>query len=91
MIVSGLGMGLCTLVAGLYLYYTQSIDAGGLAEHIENDYILLVCILGYVSFSAIGFLVIPWALIGELLPTEVIRFSSEKSSKAKIKNDLILG
>ncbi|KAJ6645782.1 Facilitated trehalose transporter Tret1 [Pseudolycoriella hygida] len=74
--ISGIGMCLCTLFAGLYMHYEQ-IKAELWSNTItENDksnsgVVLLVCVLGYVTFSALGYLVIPWTLVGELFPTEV--------------------
>lgn len=56
-------MAFCTLCAAIYLYYENTA--------IKNDYILLICVLGYVCSSSLGVLVIPWTLIGELLPIEV--------------------
>lgn len=45
----------------------------------KKEIALLVCILGYVCFSSIGFVVIPWILISELFPIEVCdNISSDK-------------
>lgn len=33
-----------------------------------NNYLLLVCILGYMLFASLGILIIPWTLISELYP-----------------------
>lgn len=83
--ISGIGMTICTLTAGLYMYYEQLLDELHLkeskslsivnAEKEDNDYVLLICVLGYVAFSAIGIMVIPWILIGEILPTQVLEIT----------------
>ncbi|KRT85287.1 membrane transporter [Oryctes borbonicus] len=73
LMTSGIGMSVTSLIAGLYMYLT--IERGQLAKlHIKDqqeDNVALICVLGYVCFSAIGFLIIPWTLIGELLPVKV--------------------
>lgn len=79
MFLSGLGMAACTLAAGLYMYYEELLEeferqkegGGAFLDKKDNDYVLLLCVLGYVMFAAMGFMVIPWILIGEILPTQV--------------------
>lgn len=57
-------MAFCTLSAALYMSYS--------GNWLKNDSVLLVFVLGYVTFSSLGVMIIPWTLIGELLPIEVI-------------------
>ena len=73
-LISGLGMCLTSLVAGIYMYFTV-IPPDELAklsiQKDKSDNIALYCVLGYVCFSSMGYFVIPWTLIGELLPVKV--------------------
>lgn len=62
--ISGAGMCVTMFVAGIYMHAKL-----GRADY--NGHISLACILGYVFFGTVGFMVIPWTLIGELLPVKV--------------------
>ncbi|RZC36929.1 facilitated trehalose transporter Tret1 [Asbolus verrucosus] len=72
---SGLGMCLTSLVAGLYMYLTvippDELAKLSIKKDKTDDNIAMYCVLGYVCFSSLGYLVIPWTLIGELLPVKV--------------------
>lgn len=54
-------------------------DCEGCDHNNLKEIALLVCILGYVCFSSIGMVVIPWTLLSELFPIEVCdKISSDK-------------
>ncbi|KAK0166301.1 hypothetical protein PV328_004734 [Microctonus aethiopoides] len=69
-IVSGIGMAISMFIATIYLYTMLIIDNNNQLMIIltEHKWILLCVILFYVFTSSFGFAVIPWTLIGELLP-----------------------
>ncbi|XP_018318557.1 facilitated trehalose transporter Tret1-like isoform X2 [Agrilus planipennis] len=73
--VSGMGMCLTSLIAGLYMSLAvipkEELAKYNISKAKEDDNIPLYCVLAYVCFSSLGYLVIPWTMIGELLPVKV--------------------
>ncbi|XP_015597576.1 facilitated trehalose transporter Tret1-2 homolog isoform X2 [Cephus cinctus] len=72
-ISSGLGMTFSMFFSAMYMYLTSSCDENGTVKQTmaNQKWLLLVIVLFYVCTSSLGFVVIPWTLIGELLPISV--------------------
>jgi MFS family permease len=72
-IISSLGMAFSMFFSAMCIYLTSSYDENGKLKEImaKQNWVLLVIILFYVSTSCLGFTIIPWTLIGELLPISV--------------------
>lgn len=67
--VSGIGCGVTMLGLGIYMYYKSIWDAQGLPP--VNTWIPVACIFIFIITCTMGFLVVPWVMIGELYPMKV--------------------
>lgn len=69
-ILSGIGMAISMFLSGMYMHFATLYDENGNTEEtmMDQKWLLLFFVLAYVCTSSLGFVVIPWTLIGELLP-----------------------
>jgi facilitated trehalose transporter len=67
--ISGIGCGLTMLGLGTYLYYKSVWDAQNIAP--VHTWIPVACIFIFIITCCLGFLVVPWVMIGELYPMKV--------------------
>lgn len=67
--VSGIGCGITMLGLGTYMYYKSIWDAQGIAP--IHTWIPVTCIFVFIITCTMGFLVVPWVMIGELYPMKV--------------------
>lgn len=65
----GVGCGLTMVGLGTYMYYANQWKAAG--EEILYTWIPLACIFIFTITCCLGFLVVPWVMIGELYPVQV--------------------
>ncbi|XP_011301432.1 facilitated trehalose transporter Tret1-like [Fopius arisanus] len=65
-VASGLGMAFSMFFSGMIIFLTSFCT--GESEGAQQKWMLLVIVLFYVCMSSLGFVVIPWSLVGELLP-----------------------
>ncbi|XP_011862528.1 PREDICTED: facilitated trehalose transporter Tret1-like [Vollenhovia emeryi] len=72
-ILSGIGMAISMLLSGMYLHFAVRYDENDNTEETVagQKWLLLFFVLSYICTSSLGFTVIPWTLIGELLPVSV--------------------
>ncbi|XP_077284436.1 facilitated trehalose transporter Tret1-like isoform X2 [Arctopsyche grandis] len=67
--ISGIGCGTTMLGLGTYLYYRQYWLDNNLP--MQQTWIPVACIFLYTIACTMGFLVVPWVMIGEVYPTQV--------------------
>lgn len=79
---STVGMGIFALIASSQMLHINDAAHSLFLRHDVNvsiapsdsttsaasNYLLLLCILGYMLFASLGILIIPWTLISELYP-----------------------
>lgn len=65
----GIGCGLAMLGLGFYLFYKDQCVLNN--EVPQMTWIPLVCIFGFIIACTMGFLVVPWVMIGEVYPLQV--------------------
>ncbi|KAL0099257.1 hypothetical protein PUN28_020082 [Cardiocondyla obscurior] len=71
-ILSGIGMAISMFLSGMYMHFAVWYDENGNTEEIASQkWLLLFFVLSYICTSSFGFVVIPWTLIGELLPLSI--------------------
>lgn len=67
--ISGIGCGFTMLGLGIYFYYKAGWDAQKLEP--VHTWIPITCIFVFMITCTMGFLVVPWVMIGELYPMKV--------------------
>lgn len=72
-ILSGIGMAISMFLSGMYMHFTYAWSENGNTEEtmMNQKWLLLFFVLSYICTSSLGFTVIPWTLIGELLPVSI--------------------
>ncbi|CAK1552855.1 unnamed protein product [Leptosia nina] len=67
--VSSLGCGTSMVVLSVYLYYVQYWKENNLPP--QYSWIPVASIYLFMVFCTLGFLIVPWIMIGEVYPTQV--------------------
>lgn len=67
--ISGIGCGVTMLGLGFFMYYKQQCELQNLQP--SHTWIPVACIFIFIITCTLGFLVVPWIMIGELYPMKV--------------------
>ncbi|XP_031616804.1 facilitated trehalose transporter Tret1-like isoform X2 [Contarinia nasturtii] len=67
--VSSIGCGISMICLGIYLQYKFTMDKEGLPT--QYQWFPVACIFTFTICSCIGYLIVPWVMIGELYPQKV--------------------
>uniref|UniRef100_A0A7G3AKB0 Putative facilitated trehalose transporter tret1-2 n=1 Tax=Lutzomyia longipalpis TaxID=7200 RepID=A0A7G3AKB0_LUTLO len=69
--ISGIGCGVSMIGLGVYLYYKYQWDHADPPIEPVNTWFPVACIFVFTITCTLGFLVVPWVMIGELYPQKV--------------------
>lgn len=69
--IAGIGCGVTMVSLGLYLQYKFHLDNATPPIAPNYTWFPVACIFGFTICSTIGYLVVPWVMIGELYPQKV--------------------
>lgn len=74
--ISSIGCGITMLGLGTYFYYKHQWDNMDPPQAPVHTWFPVACIYIYTVTCTVGFLVVPWVMIGELYPMKVISFNN---------------
>lgn len=77
--ISGIGCGITMIAMGSYMYYKKECDLAGVTP--LHTWIPVACVYIFTVTCTLGFLVVPWVMIGELYPLKVIFYILENCSR----------
>lgn len=69
--ISGIGCGISMLVLGTYMYFKYQWDNAIPPQAPVHQWIPVLSIFAFTITCTLGFLVVPWVMIGELYPQKV--------------------
>jgi facilitated trehalose transporter len=69
--LSSIGCAVTMLGLGGYLYYKHTVDMAGLGDELRFTWFPIACLFAYFIVCPLGYLVVPWVMIGELYPQKV--------------------
>lgn len=70
-ITLGIGCGFTMVGLGMYMYYKEQWDSAVPPIAPMHSWIPVSCIFIFTMTCTVGFLVVPWVMIGELYPQKV--------------------
>ncbi|XP_052862109.1 facilitated trehalose transporter Tret1-2 homolog [Anopheles cruzii] len=69
--ISGIGCGLTMIGLGVYLYYKRQWELAVPPVEPVATWFPVACIFIFIMTCTVGFLIVPWVMIGELYPMRV--------------------
>jgi SP family facilitated glucose transporter-like MFS transporter 8 len=70
--ISGIGCSITMLILGFYLFYKKQCELEGITP--LYTWVPVACIYCFIVVTTVGFLVVPWIMIGEIYPLKVSVF-----------------